>query len=290
MRASEPRPAARSPPPPGHVRRSAAAQMSGCAVNTAAKRVRSTRARYSAQRTGLSLGSGRSRRCASPSRGGRAPRIGAADIIGDPARTIGERGVAQMRDQRPDRGVVQRTCLDTAADRQRDQQHRIAERIFLGACSVRAVSSRSSWASGPVRSNGASGTTAFCGGLCIAARYERPRLRTLNRTCPIASCTGGHPGNSILPRCPIDSIAFAPRPGTRRCRDSPLPRPRPPSGLGAGTCRIARSYCAGQGNGRRRPRRAPASGRPADRPRAYRRHAGPGQLPRDRRHRRQGHV
>ncbi len=40
----------------------------GCAVNTAAKRVRSVNARYSAQRTGLSSGSGRSRCCASPAK------------------------------------------------------------------------------------------------------------------------------------------------------------------------------------------------------------------------------
>ena len=36
----------------------------GCAVNTAANRVRSTDARYSAQRTGLSSGSGRNTNCA----------------------------------------------------------------------------------------------------------------------------------------------------------------------------------------------------------------------------------
>ena len=59
--------------------------------------------------------------------------IDAADIIRDAARTIGERGVAQMRDQRPDCGIVQRAGLDTAADRQCHQQDGIAERVFLGA-------------------------------------------------------------------------------------------------------------------------------------------------------------
>src|SRR3984957_12076621 len=40
----------------------------GCAVKTAAKRVRSVSARYSAQRTGLSFGSGRNRWWARPAR------------------------------------------------------------------------------------------------------------------------------------------------------------------------------------------------------------------------------
>ena len=103
-------------------------------MNTAAKRVRSTRARYSAQRTGLSFGSGRSRRCASScsDRGVRRD-IGAADIVGDAPRAIGESGVAQVPDQRADRSIVQRAGLDAPADRQRDQQDGIAERIFLGA-------------------------------------------------------------------------------------------------------------------------------------------------------------
>ena len=60
--------------------------------------------------------------------------------------------------------------------------------------------------------------------------------------------------------------------------------------LGTGTRRTARAHRAGEGDGRRRPRRPPAPGRPAHRPRAHRPHAGRRQLPRDRRHRRQGHV
>lgn len=59
--------------------------------------------------------------------------IGATDIVGDPARTIGKSGIAQVLDQHADRGVVQRAGFDTPADRQRHQQDRVAERIFLGA-------------------------------------------------------------------------------------------------------------------------------------------------------------
>ena len=60
--------------------------------------------------------------------------------------------------------------------------------------------------------------------------------------------------------------------------------------LGTGTRRTARAHRAGEGDGRRRPRRAPAPGRPPHRPRAHRPHAGRRQLPRDRRDRRQGHA
>ncbi len=58
--------------------------------------------------------------------------VGAADIVGDAACTIGEGRVAQVFDQRPDRDVVQRAGLDAPADRQRHQQDGIAERVFLG--------------------------------------------------------------------------------------------------------------------------------------------------------------
>ena len=59
--------------------------------------------------------------------------VGAADIVGDALGTVGEGGVAQVADQRGDGVVVQRTGLDAPADRQRDQQDGIAERVFLGA-------------------------------------------------------------------------------------------------------------------------------------------------------------
>ena len=56
-------------------------------MNTAAKRVRSTSARYSAQRTGLSFGSGRSRCCARLAEDRVVRRgVDAADIGGDAAR------------------------------------------------------------------------------------------------------------------------------------------------------------------------------------------------------------
>ena len=59
--------------------------------------------------------------------------IGAADIVRDTPRAIGESGVAQIPDQSPDRSIVQCARLDTAADRQRNQQDGIAERILIGA-------------------------------------------------------------------------------------------------------------------------------------------------------------
>jgi hypothetical protein len=60
-------------------------------------------------------------------------RIGAADILGDASCAAGERAVAQVSDQRADRRIVQRTGLDAPVDRKRDQQDRVAERVFLGA-------------------------------------------------------------------------------------------------------------------------------------------------------------
>ena len=60
-------------------------------------------------------------------------RIGAADIVGDAPCAVGKSAIAQMPDQRADRRIVQRTGLDAPVDRQRDQQHGIAERVFLGA-------------------------------------------------------------------------------------------------------------------------------------------------------------
>ncbi len=59
--------------------------------------------------------------------------IGAPHIVGNAACPIDESAVAQMLDQRAQRRIVQRTGLDAPVDRQRDQQDRIAERVFLGA-------------------------------------------------------------------------------------------------------------------------------------------------------------
>ena len=60
--------------------------------------------------------------------------------------------------------------------------------------------------------------------------------------------------------------------------------------LGTRTRRTAPAHRAGQGTRRQGARGAPAQGRPADGARTHRPHAGPGQLPRDRRHRRQGEL
>ena len=60
--------------------------------------------------------------------------------------------------------------------------------------------------------------------------------------------------------------------------------------LGTRTRRTAPAHRARQGTRRQGARGAPAQGRPADGARTHRPHAGPGQLPRDRRHRRQGDL
>ncbi len=102
-------------------------------MKTAAKRVRSVSARYSAQRTGLSFGSGRSRCCARPARMrvvGR--RVDAADIVGDARGAIGEGGVAQIADQAGDVVLGQAAGVHLAGDRERHQQDRVAERVLVG--------------------------------------------------------------------------------------------------------------------------------------------------------------
>ena len=57
--------------------------------------------------------------------------IGAADIVREPLGAGGERGVAQMADQRGDRVLGQTALIHAAGDGEGDQQNGIAERVFF---------------------------------------------------------------------------------------------------------------------------------------------------------------
>ena len=61
--------------------------------------------------------------------------IGAADVVGEAVGAVDQRRVAQVPDQRVDVTIIQGTGAYAAADRQSDQQDRIAEGILTGACS-----------------------------------------------------------------------------------------------------------------------------------------------------------
>ena len=85
--------------------------------------------------------------------------------------------VAQVPDQRADRRIVQRTGLDAPVDRKRDQQDRIAERVFLGTGSSPRGQLQEFLGKRPCPMKGASGTALFCGGLCDAASGPSPGNR-----------------------------------------------------------------------------------------------------------------
>ena len=111
--------------------------------------------------------------------GGVVPRqIGASHISGEPVRARGERGVAQMSDQRRDGVLSQLAEIHTAGDGEGDKQDGVPERILLHPRPSRAVSSSKFWARMEAGSGaGTSGMDEPWQDLCGAARGEiRPRI------------------------------------------------------------------------------------------------------------------
>jgi AcrR family transcriptional regulator len=102
---------------------------------------------------------------------GRQPQLAGAVFVAlaspDPAAIECQQQVSVLME-----GIITRAIGEPHPPDLGDRARILGHVWYSARAVVRAVSSRSSWASGPVRSNGASGTTAFCGGLCNAAKCE----------------------------------------------------------------------------------------------------------------------